>query len=236
VIRVRMFAAALLMLSACTNAEAPTKREQTADEAKLDVPKAEPVPSFAPPANEATDIDDSVVPEAAAPSTVPRAPLPAGASEEDRRQHALELLAGGEVASRLPLRATDPGEAFNPSLADQMTPRVGARVPRIRQLEATVTGDLDRNIIRRVVRFHIDEVRACYNKALAGNPKAEGTVTVRFKIDGEGKVTKAKAKTKGKGLARMKSCVQKAFVSWTFPLPRDGKPVSVNYPLWLSPG
>ena len=66
----------------------------------------------------------------------------------------------------------------------------GKRVPRVRQAKATVTGSLDKDIIRRIVRAHINEVRYCYEKGLAVDPNLKGRVAVTFTIDAEGKVIK----------------------------------------------
>jgi hypothetical protein len=46
----------------------------------------------------------------------------------------------------------------------------GTAVPTVRQAKATVTGALDKDIIRRIVRAHINEVRYCYNQGLARDP------------------------------------------------------------------
>jgi hypothetical protein len=67
----------------------------------------------------------------------------------------------------------------------------GTRVPTVRQAKAEVQGALDKDIIRRIVRAHINEVRYCYNQALARDPNAKGRVAVQFTIGGTGKVPSA---------------------------------------------
>jgi tetratricopeptide (TPR) repeat protein len=47
-------------------------------------------------------------------------------------------------------------------------------IPMVRQAKAEVKGALDKDIIRRIVRAHINEVRYCYNQALARDPNAQG--------------------------------------------------------------
>ena len=67
----------------------------------------------------------------------------------------------------------------------------GKRVPQVRQAKATVQGALDRDIIRRIVRAHINEVRSCYNAGLTKDPNLQGRVAVNFVIAGTGKVASA---------------------------------------------
>jgi TonB family protein len=108
----------------------------------------------------------------------------------------------------------------------------GKPVPRVRQGKATVRGMLDKDIIRRIVRAHINEVRHCYNKGLNKNPDLEGELVVSFEISKAGSVTKSEVKTPVDDAAVGK-CVAKAIKRWKFP----GGPgiVLVDYPLILVP-
>ncbi|MCA9718997.1 MAG: AgmX/PglI C-terminal domain-containing protein, partial [Myxococcales bacterium] len=60
----------------------------------------------------------------------------------------------------------------------------GKRVPMVRQGKAQVQGALDKDIIRRIVRAHINEVRHCYNQGLSKDPNMKGRVAVQFTIGG----------------------------------------------------
>ncbi|MEM6996363.1 MAG: TonB family protein [Myxococcota bacterium] len=114
----------------------------------------------------------------------------------------------------------------------------GARVPRVRQAKAKVTGSIDKGLLRRVVRSHINEVRACYTKALAADPNAKGRVTVRFTFDATGTVVSAKihGNTMSAEAEKVGKCVAKAVKTWTFPPAPASGPVTVTYPFVLSPG
>jgi Ca-activated chloride channel family protein len=112
----------------------------------------------------------------------------------------------------------------------------GRRVPRVRQAKATVDGDLDKDIIRRIVRAHINEVRACYNQGLTRNPNLQGRVEIAFSISGKGAVSKASVAQSTLKDASVGSCIASATKRWKFPKPRDGEPVAVKYPYNLSPG
>jgi hypothetical protein len=100
----------------------------------------------------------------------------------------------------------------------------------------TVSGDIDKEVIRRIVRQHLNEVRSCYNQALSRNPNLEGRVVVQFTITDVGSVPKAIVQenaTKDSSVAR---CIADAVERWTFP--RGGKSgiALVSYPFMLSRG
>ena len=101
-----------------------------------------------------------------------------------------------------------------------------------------VSGSLDPDAIRRVVRRHINEVRYCYERALAEDPALSGRLTVSFVISPTGSVSVASA---GDGTfpdtsttTTMTACVVSAVRRWTFPAP-DGGIVTVDYPFVLNP-
>ena len=112
----------------------------------------------------------------------------------------------------------------------------GARVPQVRQGKANVQGALDRDIIRRIVRAHINEVRHCYNEGLARAPELAGRVTVQFTITGVGKVGASVVEESTLGDSVTGSCIAKAVKRWQFPKPRGGGSVIVSYPFVLAPG
>lgn len=112
----------------------------------------------------------------------------------------------------------------------------GSRVPRIRQAKPTVTTGLDRDVIRRIVRAHINEVRHCYNQGLVKDPDLEGRVTVEFTIAASGTVAKVKLGQTTVSDGGVGLCITKAVARWKFPKPRGGGKVKVTYPFVLSPG
>ncbi len=112
----------------------------------------------------------------------------------------------------------------------------GTRVPTVRQAKAEVQGALDKDIIRRIVRAHINEVRYCYNQALARDPNAKGRVAVQFTIGGTGKVPSAVVQESTMKDAGVGNCIAQAVRRWTFPKPEGGGSVIVTYPFVLEPG
>ncbi|HEY0134418.1 MAG TPA: TonB family protein, partial [Nannocystis sp.] len=112
----------------------------------------------------------------------------------------------------------------------------GTRVPTVRQAKAEVQGSLDKEIIRRIVRAHINEVRYCYNQALARDPNAKGRVAITFTVAADGKVLKAEVSESTMADAAVGTCVATAVKTWTFPKPDGGASVIITYPFVLEPG
>jgi TonB family protein len=113
---------------------------------------------------------------------------------------------------------------------------ISRRVPRVRQSKATVKGSLDKDIIRRIVRAHINEVRHCYNKGLAKDDTLSGKVVVDFTIAATGKVSEAEVDSTTVSDEDVGKCIAKAAKRWKFPKPRGGGVVVVKYPFVLAPG
>ena len=106
----------------------------------------------------------------------------------------------------------------------------------MRQAKATVQGALDKDIIRRIVRAHINEVRYCYNKGLVKDPKLKGRAVVAFTIGADGKVATSKIDQTDLPDPDVPKCIAKAVKRWKFPRPQGGGNVVVKYPFVLTPG
>jgi hypothetical protein len=99
-----------------------------------------------------------------------------------------------------------------------------------------VTGDVDRDLIRRIVRAHLNEVRSCYNAGLTRNPNLAGRVTIQFSIVGTGKVASAVVESNTTGDSAVGNCIAQAVKRWKFPRVRNGGTALVSYPFRLSAG
>ncbi len=107
------------------------------------------------------------------------------------------------------------------------------RVPMIRSGNAEVRGSLSKEVIRRVIRRHINEVKFCYEQELNQRPDLEGRVKVRFIISPTGSVQTAMVAQSTIGSNRVEGCIAQAVRRWTFPAPDGGGIVVVNYPFML---
>lgn len=108
-----------------------------------------------------------------------------------------------------------------------------ARVPQIKSGAADVRGSLSKEVIRRVIRRHINEVRFCYEQELNARPDLTGRVTVKFIISPTGAVQTALVSDTSLGNQRVENCIAGAVRRWTFPAPDGGGIVIVNYPFML---
>jgi hypothetical protein len=64
---------------------------------------------------------------------------------------------------------TGTGEGYGPGAAAPMRSHI-ARVPRVRSNPAEIHGSLSKEIIRRTIGLHINEVRNCYSQELNTHP------------------------------------------------------------------
>jgi hypothetical protein len=104
-----------------------------------------------------------------------------------------------------------------------------ARVTKLKQ-QIAVMGDLDKPTIRRYVAEVMPKVRACYDQGLTKNPLLAGTVVAQFFIAPDGSVSTSTATGVDSKVA---SCIANAIKSITFPMPKGGGGVQVNYPFVL---
>jgi TonB family protein len=108
-----------------------------------------------------------------------------------------------------------------------------AGVPQVRSGGAEVRGSLSKEVIRRVVRRHINEVKFCYEQQLNARPDLSGRVTTRFVISPTGSVQSAMVANSSLRNEAVESCIVRAVRRWTFPAPDGGGVVVVNYPFLL---
>lgn len=104
-------------------------------------------------------------------------------------------------------------------------------VSRIRFGEPEVRGALSVEVIQREAQRHINEVRFCYEQELTVTPTLTGRIDVAFTIAPSGAVTHALIAAETTGSPRVTGCVAQAVRRWTFPIPEDGSPVRVTYPI-----
>jgi glyoxylase-like metal-dependent hydrolase (beta-lactamase superfamily II) len=105
-------------------------------------------------------------------------------------------------------------------------PDGGVDVPR---------GRLDKEIVRRIIRRHINEVKACYERELIERPMLGGRVMVQFTIGTTGQVIASVLQNSTLGSDRGETCIVQAVRRWEFPKPIGGGDVIVSYPFVLTP-
>lgn len=150
------------------------------------------------------------------------------ASLEDRRAAALAMLTDGTSAQHLPLDVVDPGEQFDPQLVDRLAPRASA--PQVHHGKPTLGGggELDVDVVRRIMRAHDNVVRDCYTEALKSTPALVGRLRVDFTIEVDGAVANAKVGESTLKDDAVERCVVEAVGEWRFPKPKGGT-LTVEY-------
>jgi len=101
-----------------------------------------------------------------------------------------------------------------------------ASVPMVRIAAPSVSGDLDKNIIRRYIKRHLEKITYCYERELLSRPHLHGTVQTRFTIGSKGRVLSATATGVDDEVA---ACVAGVLENIEFPPVADST-VIVNYP------
>ncbi|MBL9045390.1 MAG: AgmX/PglI C-terminal domain-containing protein [Myxococcales bacterium] len=97
---------------------------------------------------------------------------------------------------------------------------------------AEVRGSLDKELIRRIIRRHINEVKFCYERELTRTPNMEGRVMVNFTIGPTGAVVASIVQSSTLGNPTVEQCIAGALRRWEFPRPQGGI-VVVTYPFVL---
>jgi TonB family protein len=130
-----------------------------------------------------------------------------------------------------------PGLNYGRDKGTALTKRT-RRVPTARVAKGEINGALDKDVIRRVVRSHINEVRHCYNAGLTRDPNLSGRVQVQFQIGATGRVSAAVPTANGTTLGdkAVERCVAQAVRRWKFPRASNGGTSMVSYPFVFSPG
>jgi TonB family protein len=111
-----------------------------------------------------------------------------------------------------------------------------ARAPDVIPGQANVRGSLDKEIIRRIIRRHINEVKYCYETELTKKADLSGRVSVQFTIAATGTVIASVLQSSTMGNVRVENCVVQAVRRWEFPKPLGGGIVIVSYPFNFTAG
>jgi len=97
----------------------------------------------------------------------------------------------------------------------------------------TVEGSLDKELIRRVINAHRNQVRFCYESELVRHPGMNGKVTVKFIIGANGLVQKSGLDASTLGNGNVEGCIVSRVTQWEFQKPKGGGIVVVSYPFLL---
>ncbi len=106
----------------------------------------------------------------------------------------------------------------------------GGGAPGVGAGDPIILGALDKSLIDRVVKSHLAQIRYCYQRELAKNPKLFGKIVVKFVISKDGSVSSATTKSSTMKNPIVEQCVNARFLRMRFPKPKGGGIVIVSYP------
>ena len=107
--------------------------------------------------------------------------------------------------------------------------------PEVSLEGSSVRGSLDKEIIRRTVRRHLNEVKYCYENALTTHPSLVGRIVTQFTIAPTGRVLAAVIQSSSLKSPTVEVCVVNAVKRWEFPQPTGGGLAMVSYPFTFAP-
>jgi hypothetical protein len=113
--------------------------------------------------------------------------------------------------------------------------RKQTKTPKVIPGKPIITGSLDRETIRRVIRRHRNEYRYCYEKELNTKRDLNGKIIMKFTIAGNGAVIASKVLSSTMNNRNVENCIAKKIKRWMFPAPKGGGIVVVKYPFIFKP-
>ncbi len=96
--------------------------------------------------------------------------------------------------------------------------------------ESEVVGGLDPDVIAQYIKTQLGQILYCYERQLSAHPEMEGKVSVKFIINGTGKVDEQKIGDTTLKNATVEGCILNKVAQWKFPTPNGGTKVVVTYP------
>lgn len=100
----------------------------------------------------------------------------------------------------------------------------------------TIMGSLAREVVERVIRENINQIRYCYEVELQRRQNLAGRVVASWVISASGRVVRVKIKDSTLGSKRTEKCIMRRIKTWQFPRPAGGGVVTVNYPFVFRSG
>ena len=95
------------------------------------------------------------------------------------------------------------------------------------------SGSLNKRLIRKVVRQHRSELKACYERQLQKQKDLSGKITVSWTIDSAGNVFSVEVRDNQMGSDQVAKCITKSIQHWRFPALKSGM-TTILYPFIFS--
>jgi pSer/pThr/pTyr-binding forkhead associated (FHA) protein len=92
-----------------------------------------------------------------------------------------------------------------------------------------IQGGMSREMVKRVIDQHLEQITHCYETALMANPSIMGRIVFEWKIRMDGSVGQVRIAASSVNSHDVHNCIKAAIKSWQFPKP-VGTEVVVSYP------
>ena len=97
------------------------------------------------------------------------------------------------------------------------------------------SGCMDKELIRKVINGHRDQIRFCYELALQQAPALAGKVSVQFAVAASGFVSTARVENSSARSDSLGDCLVSRVRTWKFPVARQAAGYRVTYPFVFKP-
>lgn len=94
---------------------------------------------------------------------------------------------------------------------------------------------MDKDLIRKVIAGHRDQIRFCYELALQQSPSLAGKVSVQFAVATSGTVAAARVENSSAKSEALSDCLVSRVRTWQFPVGKQGNGYRVTYPFVFKP-
>ena len=94
---------------------------------------------------------------------------------------------------------------------------------------------MDKELIRKVINGHRDQIRFCYELALQQAPALAGKVSVQFAVSTSGLVAAARVENSSVRSEALSDCLVSRVRTWQFPVGKQGNAYRVTYPFVFKP-
>ena len=115
----------------------------------------------------------------------------------------------------------------------QAPPMTWRSSPTVQPLPPTVTGPLEKDLVIRIIKRNLNQLRYCFESNLTRNPGLQGTLVIDLIITPEGTVAATKLGSSSLNDANTEGCFVARAKTWMFP--KSSGQVTVVYPFLLQP-
>jgi len=92
-----------------------------------------------------------------------------------------------------------------------------------------IMGGMSREVVKKVIDEHIDDITYCYEMALIEDPSIMGKAVFEWKILMNGNVSEISVSSSSVKSGKLHSCIKSSIQNWSFPKPKALE-VAVSYP------